>query len=183
MLCNWDDDTMHKRHLWIFIKKAQKTSMEQPEQHLQPQRIHMISLLVLWGAGSGQILAHWQQEECKCNCCKNWGEEQSTGQWDLKPNTPRLLVPLVSVCSMRQLMVFSFNNQLGKRGLPQSVWLQNRNPYSNYAVVVLLCHDERGGSYLQCRWWRPPVPSQRRRTWLAETRRLLWAETGPAWSL
>lgn len=44
------------------------------------QRIQeVVSLLVLRGAGSSQILAHWQQEECECDCCENCGEraEQS----------------------------------------------------------------------------------------------------------
>lgn len=37
--------------------------------------------------------------------------------------------------------------------------------------------------YLRCKWWRPPGQSRRRRTWRAETRRLLWAGTEPVWSL
>lgn len=37
--------------------------------------------------------------------------------------------------------------------------------------------------YLRCKWWKPPGQSRRKRTWRAETPRLLWAGTEPAWSL
>lgn len=111
--------------------------MEQFEHCFEhTKELTCVPLLVLWGAGSGQILAHWQQEECKCDCCKNWGEEQSTAV------RPRLLQSF-SVSLMGQVMAFTGSIiNAGKRPPPVcNYWMEMWKPYyRNSMAVEFLCH-------------------------------------------
>ncbi len=90
-----------------------------------------------------------------------------------------------SVSLMGQLMVFTVSIiKADKKPSPEcNYWTEMRKPYYSNSTAEEFCAMFKRGTYLLCRWWRPPVPSQRRRTWLAETQRLLWAGTGPVWSL